>query len=135
MDDNIPHVVGFCCQNAVIDDPTLKAAERLDYEPEVRVVFVPCSSKVETLSIIKAFEAGAEGVFVFGCDGTHCRMTDGNKRAQRTVNYAKSLLSQAGMDEARLDMFTVESGEWKNFREAAAYMSERVASFADSPLK
>ena len=130
MDGHTPHVVGFCCQNAVKDDPTLKVTERLDYEPEVRVVLVPCSSKVETLSIIKAFEAGADGVFVFGCDGTHCRMTDGNKRAQRVVNYAKSLIAQAGIDEECLSMFTIESGEWKNFREAAAFMAKKVASLS-----
>ncbi len=132
MGGTTPHVVAFCCQNAVTDDLSLTAEARLAYEPEVRVAFLPCSSKVETLGIIKAFEAGAEGVLVFGCDGSHCRMTDGNKRARRIVNHTKKLLAETGIEPTRLSMFTIESGECASFHEAALAMTRRIASLSEA---
>ena len=49
--------IGFCCKNAIEADPVLVEKGWYAFEPEIKILSVPCSSKVETLSIIKAFES------------------------------------------------------------------------------
>jgi coenzyme F420-reducing hydrogenase delta subunit len=81
-------VIGFCCKNAIESDPVLAEKGWHAFEPEIKILSLPCSSKVETLGIIKAFEAGNDGIFVLGCKEKTCRLLDGNARAQRNVSHA-----------------------------------------------
>jgi F420-non-reducing hydrogenase iron-sulfur subunit len=66
MTESSIRIIGFCCKNAIESDPVLAEKGWHAFEPEIKILSVPCSSKVETLSIIKAFESGADGVFVVG---------------------------------------------------------------------
>jgi coenzyme F420-reducing hydrogenase delta subunit len=97
-------IIGFCCQNAV-NEKIRAPGGRLSFEPAVRLIFLPCSSKLETLGIVKAFESGADGVFVLGCPEGGCKMMDGNRREKKTVEYTRRLLSETGVDEERLFFF------------------------------
>ena len=80
-------IIGFCCKNAFESDPILVEKGWHAYEPEITILSVPCSSKVDTLTIIKAFESGVDGIVVLGCKENTCRLLDGNLRAQRTIDY------------------------------------------------
>lgn len=128
MPDQTPSIIAFCCQNALSAEKELLGQGRLSFEPEVRIVTLPCSSKVDSLAIVKAFEAGVGGVFVLGCTGDACRMTDGNSRAARIVSYTQKLLAETGIDPTRLAMFSLEKDGFKNFAEAAEAMAKRLGS-------
>jgi len=65
---------------------------RLDYPANIKVVRVPCTGKVDLLHILKAFESGADGVYVAGCLEGECHFLTGNLRAKKRVMYAKGLL-------------------------------------------
>ena len=67
-------IIGFCYKNAIEKDPVLAEKGWHAFEPEIKILSLPCSSKVETLSIIKAFEAGSDGIFVLGCPEKTCRL-------------------------------------------------------------
>jgi F420-non-reducing hydrogenase iron-sulfur subunit len=119
-------VIGFCCKNAIESDPVLAEKGWHAFEPEIKILSVPCSSKVETLSIIKAFESGIDGIFVLGCKENNCRMLDGNSRAQRTINYTKKLLSEIDIGTNRLTMVQLGTSEFKEFNQVARYMTELI---------
>ena len=121
-------IIGFCCQNAISEEKGLAGKGRMSFEPTIRIVQIPCSSKVDTLPIIKAFEAGADGIFVLGCPEHACRLLDGNLRAQKIVNYTKGLLEEIGMESGRLEMFQLGTPEWQRFEQVAKAMTERIAS-------
>ena len=116
-------IIGFCCKNAVESDQVLAEKGWHAFEPEIKIVSVPCSSKVETLSIIKAFESGMDGIFVLGCKENTCRLLDGNLRAQRTINYTKKLLNEINIETDRLAMLQLGTSEFKDFNLVARYMS------------
>ncbi len=119
-------VVGFCCKNAIESDPVLAEKGWHAFEPEIKILSVPCSSKVETLSIIKAFESGMDGIFVLGCKENTCRLLDGNLRAQRTINHTKKLLMEINIETDRLTMVQLGTSEFKDFNHVARYMTELI---------
>jgi F420-non-reducing hydrogenase iron-sulfur subunit len=117
-------IICFCCKNAIESDPILADQGWHAFEPEIKILSVPCSSKIETLSIIKAFESGVDGVFVIGCKENGCRLLDGNLRAQRTINYTKNLLEEINIETNRLSMVQMGTPEFKDFNDVVRYMTE-----------
>jgi F420-non-reducing hydrogenase iron-sulfur subunit len=121
-------IIGFCCQNALSGEQDLAGRGKISFEPAIKIVALPCSSKVETLGIIKAFESGADGIFVLGCPELKCHLLDGNLRAKKIVNYAKGLLEEVGIESSRLEMFQVGTPECQHFNQVAQAMTERIES-------
>jgi F420-non-reducing hydrogenase iron-sulfur subunit len=119
-------VIVFCCKNAIESDPVLAEKGWHAFEPEIKILSVPCSSKVETLSIIKAFESGMDGIFVLGCKENNCRLLDGNLRAQRTINHTRKLLKEINIETNRLTMVQLGTSEFKDFNMVARYMTELI---------
>ncbi len=82
-------IISFCCQNAISGERDLAGKERVLFEPAIKIVTLPCSSKIETLGIIKAFESGVDGIFVIGCPDDKCHLLGGNYRARKIIKYTK----------------------------------------------
>lgn len=119
-------IIAFCCHRALSQKFELAPKTRVLFEPTIEIVALPCSSKVDTLAIVKAFASGAGGIFVVGCADGKCHMLGGNERARKIVNYTKRLLDQAGIESSRLEMFQVETSQWQDFNQAALTMIERI---------
>jgi F420-non-reducing hydrogenase iron-sulfur subunit len=123
MTESSIRIIGFCCKNAIESDPVLAEKGWHAFEPEIKILSVPCSSKVETLSIIKAFESGADGVFVVGCRENACRLLNGNQRAQRTIDYTKNLLDEINIETNRLSMIQMGTPEFKDLNHVVRYVT------------
>ena len=65
-EDFEPKVVAFCCHYCAYSAADLAGSMRLEYAPNVRISKLMCSGKVDTLHILKAFEDGADAVFIAG---------------------------------------------------------------------
>src|SRR3972149_11997146 len=65
-------IVAFCCFYCAYAAADLAGVMRLSYPPNVRVVLLPCTGGVDPIYILRAFEAGADGVFVAGCLEGQC---------------------------------------------------------------
>ncbi len=61
-----PKVVAFVCTYCTYTAADMAGSQRLQYPPTVRIVKYLCTGKVEIVHILKAFEAGADAVFVGG---------------------------------------------------------------------
>ena len=61
-----PKIIAFCCHYCAYSAADLAGSMRLEYSPNVRVVKLMCTGKVDTLYLLKAFEDGADAVFVAG---------------------------------------------------------------------
>lgn len=87
-----PKIIAFCCHScgyAAADDAGLK---KVSYNPNVFIVKVPCTGRVDTDFIIRSFEAGFDGVMIIGCRQDACRYIDGVQKAQKKVNLLKDIL-------------------------------------------
>jgi F420-non-reducing hydrogenase iron-sulfur subunit len=108
---------------------------RLRYPGTIRVVRVPCTGKVDVLHILKAFEKGADGVYVVGCMEGDCRFNSGNLRARKRVEAARGILNTVGIGGERVAMFNLSSGEGPKFAQYAVEMTEKVKALGPNPIK
>ncbi|NCO40498.1 MAG: hydrogenase iron-sulfur subunit [Armatimonadetes bacterium CG_4_10_14_3_um_filter_66_18] len=133
--DRDPIVLAFCCHFCAYAAADLAGSMRLQYPPNVRVLRLPCTGKLEVNYLLAAFERGADGVMVAGCLEGQCHFLEGNLRARRRVERAKQLLGEIGLEPERLEMFNLSSAEGPRFAQIATEMSERLARLGPSPLR
>ena len=62
-----PRIVGFLCNWCSYAGANLAGTSRIQYPPNIRIIRVPCSGRVDPLFVVKAFQEGADGVMVLGC--------------------------------------------------------------------
>ena len=84
------------------------------------------TGKIDALYLLKAFEKGADGVMVAGCEEGSCHFTHGNYRAKKRVCYVRSQLEETGIEGERLEMFNLSSAMGSRFAEIAREMTERI---------
>jgi F420-non-reducing hydrogenase iron-sulfur subunit len=134
MNDD-PVILAFCCHYCAYAAADLAGSMRLQYPPNVRVLRLPCTSKLEVNYLLAAFERGVDGVIVAGCLEGGCHFLEGNFRARRRVERARQFLAEIGLEPERLEMFNLSSAEGPRFAEIAALMVERIQRLGNSPLR
>jgi coenzyme F420-reducing hydrogenase delta subunit len=128
MNNNFePKIVAFCCHYCAYAAADLAGSGRLQYPPNIRIIRSPCTGRLEIDFFMKAFEAGADGVLVAGCEEGSCHFKEGNYLAKRRVNTTKQLLLEAGLEPERLRMVNVSAASSQKFVEYVRDMVETVA--------
>jgi len=84
---------------------------------------------------MRAFEKGADGVFVAGCLEGECHFLVGNLQAKRRVNYVKGILKAIGINPERLQMYNLSAAMGSRFSEITWEMTQRVRELGPSPVK
>ena len=130
-----PVIVGLCCHFCAFAAADLAGSLRLQYPPNIRIVRLPCTGKVDVMHILRAFEDGADGVFIAGCLEGNCHFEKGNLYAKRRVYYAKKLIAQIGLEPERVEMFNLSSSEGPRFAEIARTMTDRIKRLGPSPVR
>jgi F420-non-reducing hydrogenase iron-sulfur subunit len=110
-------------------------ALRIEYPPNVKMVRLPCTGKIDVRYILAAFEQGADGVYVVACPIGNCHHVRGNERARARVDFAKKILDQIGLGSDRLEIFFISAGQGATYALKAREMTERVRKLGPSPLR
>ena len=100
-----------------------------------RIVRVPCSGKVDIIHILRAFEKGADGVYVVGCMEGDCHYNEGNFRARKRVEQAARILEKIGVGGERVKMFNLSSGEGPLFAQYSIEMDTKIKEMGPSPIR
>ena len=108
---------------------------RLSYPTSIKIIRVPCTGKVDVIHILRAFEKGADGVYVVGCMEGDCHFNKGNFRARKRVEQAQKLLEDVGIGGERVKMYNLSSSEAPLFVEYAKEMSEKILELGPNPIK
>lgn len=135
MEDFSPKIIAFCCQYCAYAAADLAGSMRLKYAPNIRIVLIPCTGRVDVIHLLRAVEDGADGVYVAGCLEGGCHFMEGNFKAKKRVQFVKNLLSRIGIQEERLQMFNLSSAEGPRFAEIANEMTEKIKALGPSPLR
>jgi len=122
--DRKPKVVGFCCERHAMDAAVLSARSGKQFDASVRLVQVPCTGRVDGIHLLKAFEDGADAVFVLGCLEKNCYYDTGSIEGRKRVNYVKQMLTEVGIEKDRLEMFNAASTNAWAFPEIVSKMVE-----------
>ena len=107
---------------------------RLSYPGNIRIVRVPCTGKVDIIHILRAFEKGADGVYVVCLEG-ECRFSNGNLRARKRVEQAQHILDAIGIGGERAQMYNLSSADGPRFAEYAVEMTDKIKEMGPNPLK
>ena len=108
---------------------------RLQYPASVKIIRVPCSGKVDVLHLLRAFQKGADGVYVVGCLEGTCHYNEGNYRARERVEFVKTLLEEIGLESERVRMYNLSSGEGPTFVAYAKELTDLIQSLGPNPIK
>jgi coenzyme F420-reducing hydrogenase delta subunit len=117
MKDEIfePKIITFLCNWCSYAGADLAGVSRIQYPHNIRVIRVPCSSTVNPIYILKAFQTGWDGVLVCGCHPGECHYLTGNYYARRKFAILKDLLEWIGFEEGRLNFAWVSASEAEKF--------------------
>ena len=121
-----PKIVGFVCNWCTYAGADLAGVTRTQYKPNMRLVRVPCTGRVDPLFIIKAFENGADGVLISGCHPGDCHYTSGNYHARRRWIVFRELLNFSGIDLRRVHFSWVSASEALKWRDLINGVIETV---------
>ena len=119
-----PRLVAFVCKWCTYAGADLAGTSRLSYPPNVRVLMLPCTGRIDISLILRAFLQGADGVIVSGCHPGDCHYTAGNYRARRRWILFRDCLDSLGFDLRRFEL------AWISAAEGAKWVS-LVRSFTD----
>lgn len=126
MSDHEPRVLGFLCNWCSYAGADLAGTSRIQYPPNVRIIRVPCSGRVDPLLVIKAFERGFDGVLVSGCHPGDCHYTQGNYYARRRLAILRDLLELIGIERDRFRLEWVSAAEGQRFAQIVADFVRRL---------
>jgi F420-non-reducing hydrogenase iron-sulfur subunit len=103
-----PKITLFHCINAFGDADELALSDK---DCEIKTIKMACSSMVKDVFLLRAFEAGADGVIVLVCPEGQCRYLEGNIRAKKRVAWVQNLLNEIGLDGRRLSLGNMADGD------------------------
>ncbi len=126
MADFEPKIVGFLCNWCSYAGADLAGTSRKKYAPNVRVIRVMCSGRVEPTFVLKAFQSGADGVLIAGCHPGDCHYLEGNYKTVRRIPLLKKMLKQMGINEERLRLEWVSASEGERFAEIVNDMTAKI---------
>jgi len=121
-----PLIVAFLCNWCSYAGADLAGSSRMTYPPNVRVVRVPCSGRVNPLFIMSCFKKGFDGVLVAGCHPGDCHYVKGNYYARRRMPLAQELLEYMGVEPARIRFDWVSAAESGRFAQVVQSLTEQV---------
>ncbi len=126
-------IIGFCCQYGLFGTGTLAGLWR-GTKSGVMIIPVLCIAKVEPSHLLRAFEGGAEGVFIAGC-GEQCARENTASQVLKRVNKVKNVLGSIGIEPGRLKLFIPGTDDSDPIMEINEAFEEISGSYLASVIK
>ena len=130
-----PEIIVFACHYCAYAAADLAGSMRLQYPTNIRMIKLPCTGKLEVIHLLKALEAGADGVYAAGCLEGECHYLKGNLWARKRINHVKTLLEEVGLEPERVEMYNMSSAMGAKFAEVATEFTARVKALGPNPVK
>lgn len=116
-----PEIIGFACSYCSFKASEMAGSLRMKYPEGIKLIEVPCSSRVDPAFIIKALVEGVDGVFVAGCHPGDCHFIKGNYYTRRKMAALKEMLDIFSIKD-KLRLFWVSASEARRFMEKVSSM-------------
>jgi F420-non-reducing hydrogenase iron-sulfur subunit len=121
-----PKIVAFFCNWCTYLAADLAGTSRLKYAPNVRVIRVMCSGRVDPQFVLEAFARGADGVLIGGCHPGDCHYQEGNYKALRRMMLLRRLLHEMGVEDERFRLEWISAAEGDRVRTVINDMTEKL---------
>ncbi|MEM2838564.1 MAG: hydrogenase iron-sulfur subunit [Thermoplasmata archaeon] len=129
-----PNIVAFCCNWCSYAGADLAGVSRFQYPPNVKIVRVMCSGRVEPQFVLRALELGADGVLVCGCHIGDCHYIAGNEKAEKRMKMTAELLDILGIGHERMRLEWISASEGQKFADTMREFTEKIRALGPNPL-
>ena len=131
-----PKIIGFLCNWCAYAGADLAGVSRIQYPPNIRIVRVMCSGRVDPSFILEALKDGADGVLVAGCHlPSDCHYISGNFKALRRIKLLKRVLEQFGIEPERVRLEWISASEGDKFAVVVKDMVDQIKKIGPNPFK
>jgi len=131
-----PKIIGFLCNWCSYAGADLAGVSRIQYPPNIRIIRVMCSGRIDPTFILEAFKDGADGVLVAGCHlPSDCHYISGNFKALRRITLLKKALGEFGIEPERLRLEWISASEGDKFAAVVRDMVAEIKKLGPNPLK
>ena len=121
-----PRIIGFLCNWCSYRAADLAGTARIKYEPNVRIIRVMCSGRVDPGFVLKALSMGADGVMIAGCHPGECHYLEQNYKTMRRYSMLKHTLRALGLEEERVRLQWASAAEGKLLADSINEMVEQI---------
>jgi len=121
-----PRIVGFTCNWCTYAGADLAGTSRIQYPPNIRIIRVMCTGRINPEFILKAFKRGADGILIGGCHIGDCHYLEGNYKARNRYMLLKKLIEQFGIEPERLRFEFISASEGNKFANVVKEMTEEI---------
>lgn len=112
-----PNILAFLCNWCSYAGADLAGTSRTQYLPNIKIIRVMCSGRVNPLFLLNALQQGADGVLISGCHPGDCHYLEGNYFARRRFMLMHNLLEHIGVDRGRVNMSWISASEGAKFKD------------------
>lgn len=128
-----PVIVGFTCNWCSYRAADLAGTARIKYPPNVRLVRLMCSGRLDPAFVLKALAGGADGVLVSGCHPGECHYVEQNYKALRRFLLLKRTLAGLGIEPGRVKLVWASAAEGVRLAEEIGKLVEEIRALG--PLR
>lgn len=121
-----PVIIGFTCNWCSYRAADLAGTARVKYPPNIRLIRLMCSGRLDPTFVIKALASGADGVLISGCHPGECHYLEQNYKALRRYLLMRRTLSQMGIEPGRVKLVWASAAEGVRLAEEIRILVEEI---------
>jgi len=121
-----PVIVGFTCNWCSYRAADLAGTARIKYPPNIRLIRLMCSGRLDPTFVLKALSSGADGVLITGCHPGECHYIEQNYKAMRRFLLLQRTLAQFGIEPQRVRLVWASAAEGHKLADEITAMVEEL---------
>jgi F420-non-reducing hydrogenase iron-sulfur subunit len=130
-----PLIIGFTCNWCTYAGADLAGTSKIQYPPNIRIIRVMCTSRIELEFVLEAFKKGADGVLIGGCHPGDCHYQNGNYKTEARIKLLKRILKGFGIEPERVKLEWISASEGAKFAKTVESFVDEIRKLGPSPLK
>jgi len=137
-EENKPRVIAFVCENDAYPAFDMAGINRLQYNPNVRMVPVRCLGSVNTVWIADSLSAGIDGIMMIGCkygDDYQCHFAKGSELATYRMEKVQETLNRLVLEAERVNILQLAIDDYDKIPSIVNEFMERLDEIGPNPYK
>jgi F420-non-reducing hydrogenase iron-sulfur subunit len=130
-----PLIVAFCCNWCSYAGADLAGTSRFEYPPNIRIIRVMCSGRIDPTFVLEALKMGADGVLIAGCHPGDCHYQKGNYLMEKRFTYIKKAVESIGIEPERVRLEWISASEGAKFAALVRELTQQVKQLGPSPFR
>ena len=124
----------FYCRNVPDSNENARRVLEKKYGPSVKLFPVVCSGRMDMIHLLKALEDFADAAYIVTCPEGNCRYFEGNLRAKKRVEKAKSIIESIGLERERIEIIVGSVKDPKTLEAQVNEIVKKTANLSPSPV-